>query len=196
VTASLSPVVLTAVALAAGLAAAAARAQDLRHVIDPETRIESWETTRDGVYIKLMQITPAQALAFYLARGFDAQPANRYAGACVFMTLLRNDAAPGPVAFDLGDWRRVAGKAERALRQRDDWLAEWERAAVPEAARVAFHWAQFPTRHTYEHGDWNQGMHSYGGAPGESFDLKLVWKADEKSYRTVLRGLRCAPDDR
>ncbi|HEX9626499.1 MAG TPA: hypothetical protein VGA00_06125 [Acidiferrobacterales bacterium] len=178
------------------LLAAPAGARDAAQSVDAETGIESWEAAHHGVYIKLMQITPGQALAFYLARGFDAAPANRFAGACVFMTLLRNDAAPGPVAFDLRDWRLIQGGTERPLTQRDDWLAEWKRTGVPEPARVAFHWAQFPTRHTYERGDWNQGMHSYGGAPGDRFNLKLVWKADERTYRTVLRDLRCAPDDR
>lgn len=175
---------------------AGADSAKLKHVVNPETRIESWETTRHGVYIKLMQITPAQALAFYLARDFPAKHANQFADACIFMTLLRNDAAPGSVEFDLSDWRLMDSKSERPLKQRDAWRADWEQAGLSEAARVAFHWAQFPTRHIYERGDWNQGMQSYGSAPGQRFSVKFVWKADEITYHTVLEGLRCAPDDR
>ncbi|MEK7797072.1 MAG: hypothetical protein AAB315_06430, partial [Pseudomonadota bacterium] len=72
----------------------------------------------------------------------------------------------------------------------------WERRGVPAAARTAFHWAQLPTEHVYETGDWNMGMVSMGRKPGERFDLHFRWKVNETEPSGVLTDIRCAADDR
>ena len=85
----------------------AAQAQE--HRVDPDTGIETWETTAHGVTLSLTQILPDQARAFYINRGFTAEAAEIYATSCVYMTVLRNDTAPGVVSFRLADWSVVTG---------------------------------------------------------------------------------------
>jgi hypothetical protein len=149
---------------------------------DPDTGAATWETRAHGVTLRLTQILPDQARAFYINRGFSAGDVEPYATACVFMTVLRNDAAPGPLAFRLADWRvRVAGE-ERPLRPMDDWLALWARRGLPEPARIAFRWAQFPVEQEYEVGEWNQGMLATGLPPGAAFDLVARWQVEDKNF--------------
>ena len=38
--------------------------------VDAETGLASWQTETDGVQVRLTQISPDQARAFYHARGF------------------------------------------------------------------------------------------------------------------------------
>lgn len=68
-----------------------------------ETGLESWKTTRHGVTLELAQITPDQARAFFIGRGFEPAEAEHYAGACVFMTILRNESAPAAISYRLAD---------------------------------------------------------------------------------------------
>jgi hypothetical protein len=181
--------------LALGLAglAGVAQAEAQSYRADPATGTETWETRAHGVALRLTQILPDQARAFYLSRGFAAEDAELYATACVFMTVLRNDAAPGALDFRLADWEvRVRGE-RRALRPVEDWLALWRQRGVPEPARIAFRWAQFPPEQEYERGEWNQGMLAVGLPPGERFDLAARWQVAGKTYEGVLTDVRCAP---
>lgn len=166
------------------------------HTVNPETGIESWEWHEDGVTLQLSQITPGLAQGFYLARGFDADSADLFARNCIFMAVLRNESAPGKLRFNLADWRVIASKQTQPLKLDAEWQKLWQRRGVPTAARTAFRWAQFPTEHVYETGDWNMGMLSMGRKPGERFDLHFRWKIDETEQSGILTGIRCAADDR
>ena len=88
-----------ALALLPNLQAVAAQTQHT----DPDTGAATWETRAHGVTLSLTQILPDQARAFYLNRGFPPQAAERYATACVYMTVLRNDAVPGELSFRLAE---------------------------------------------------------------------------------------------
>ena len=169
---------------------------EIRHEVNSETKIESWKWQEGGVSLELGQITPGLAQGFYLARGFDADSADLFARGCIFMTVLRNDTAPGTLHFRLADWRVLAANKLHALKLDADWQAIWQRRGVPAAARTTFRWAQFPGEHTYETGDWNMGMLSMGRKPGERFDLHFRWKIDETEQSGILTDIRCAADDR
>ena len=181
-----------AVVLAAFLLASAPAGarQDQRR--DPDTGAETWETRAHGATLRLTQILPDQARAFYLNRGFPAEAAERFATACVFMTVLRNDGAPGEVAFRLADWRVVVAGGERPPRQVEEWMAVWQSLGLSEPARIAFRWAQFPPEQEYAPGEWNQGMLSTGLAPDARFDLVARWSVAGKTYEGKLENVRCA----
>ena len=62
---------------------------------DADTGAATWETQAHGVTLSLTQLLPDQVRAFYVNRGFDLAEADVFAGACVFMAVMRNEAAPG-----------------------------------------------------------------------------------------------------
>jgi hypothetical protein len=178
--------------LACGLGAviatqAAAQSQRL----DPDTGAVTWAVQDQGVALSLTQILPDQARAFYLNRGFDPGSAELYATACVFMTVLRNDAAPAELAYRLADWRIEAAGQARGLQPLADWLALWQQRGLAEPARIAFRWAQFPPEQEYARGEWNQGMLAVGLPPGAGFDLVARWSAAGKTYETRLNDVCC-----
>jgi len=144
----------TWLALLAGNMAGAAQTQKT----DPETGATTWETRVQGVTFSLTQIAPDPARAFYLNRGFPPETADRYATACVFMTVLRNDAAPGELRFRLADWTVQNKIGSRPPLSVDTWMAQWQSLGLSEAAQIAFRWAQFPPEQEYAVGEWNQGM--------------------------------------
>lgn len=174
--------------------AAPAIGADLHHAVEPDTGARTWETRGHGVVLSLTQILPDQGRAFYLNRGFPAEAAEVYATSCVFMAVLRNDAAPGTVAFRLADWSLASAGVARPPRPVDDWLAEWRRRGLSEPAVIAFRWAQFPPEQEYETGDWNQGMLSAGLPPGAAFDLIARWQVAGQAYEGKLTDVRCARD--
>jgi hypothetical protein len=181
---------LFAFALLAALSSPAWAAQS--QSLDPETGAQTWQTRSDGVTLALTQILPDQARAFYLNRGFPAEAADRYAAACVFMTVLRNDAAPGELSFALADWQVRHADQTRPPLAVETWLAQWQAMGLTEAAQIAFRWAQFPPQQDYAVGEWNQGMLSTGLPPGSRFDLIARWRVAGKTYQGILENVACA----
>ncbi|MCU7934281.1 MAG: hypothetical protein KZQ99_05290 [Candidatus Thiodiazotropha sp. (ex Dulcina madagascariensis)] len=162
--------------------------------VDPASGVVTWETRVHGVTLSLTQILPDQARAFYLNRGMTAEAIESYANACVYMTVLRNDEAPGVVHFRLADWSVVSGDRSRPPIGVDEWLARLEAYALTKAALIAFRWAQFPPEQAYQPGgDWNQGMLTTGLAANADFDLVARWDVAGEPYEGVLRHVRCAP---
>lgn len=163
----------------------------------PETGLESWKTTRHGVTLELAQITPDQARAFFIGRGFEPAEAEHYATTCVFMTILRNESAPAAISYRLADWRVVtAGGRAVPLKLKEDWLQEWKKRNLPPARKIAFEWSQFPSEQTFEPGDWNQGMTTVALPRGSRFDLKFGWTLHGKKQESVMKGVICANDAR
>ncbi len=168
-------------------------ADGTRHAVDPDTGATTWETRAHGVHLQLTQILPDQARAFYINRGFPAETVERYARSCVYMTVLRNDAAPGEVVFRLADWRVVSEGQARPPIRIEEWMAYWDGLGLPEPARIAFRWAQFPPEQEYAPGEWNQGMLTTGLPPGGRFDLIARWSVAGKQYEGKLEDVHCAP---
>jgi hypothetical protein len=159
--------------------------------VDPETGAATFETQAYGVSLSLTQLLPDQIRAFYVARGFDLADADVYAGACVYMTVLRNDTAPGELDFRLSEWEIQHHEEVLALPPLDDWLAQWAARGVPDSARLAFRWAQFPSEQSYAPGEWNQGMLATGLPPGGRFDLIARWTIADQTYEGRLDDVRC-----
>jgi hypothetical protein len=187
------------VSAAAGLvlAANAAGSEPVEpvHAIDPNTGSHSWTLRVQGIALTLAQIQPDQVRGFYSARGFPPEAIEHLATRhCVFQTVLRNESGDGPIRFDLADWRTETATGVHRLKLVRDWLPEWERYGVSESARLAFHWALFPTDHTYEVGDWNMGMTTYALPLGTRFDLRVVYWRDQRRHTLPLPGVRCAAE--
>lgn len=164
---------------------------------NPETGLESWKTAYKGVAVELAQLTPDQSRAFFIGRGFAREDAERYAAACVFMTILRNEAAPAAIHYRLAEWRAVVpGRGGQPPKLKEDWMAEWTARGLPAAQKIAFEWSQFPSEQTFEPGDWNQGMSTFALPPGGHFDLVLRWRVQGKFEEQTVKGVRCAQDQK
>jgi hypothetical protein len=174
-------------------AAFTATAEVQNHRVDPDTGIETWETSAHGVTVSLTQILPDQARAFYINRGFSAEAAEIYATACVYMTVLRNDTAPGIVSFRLADWSVVSGRESNPPVSYETWVERLGVFSPTKPAMIALRWAQFPPEQSYEPGgDWNQGMLTTGLEPGATFDLVARWTVGDNNYEGVLKNVQCA----
>ena len=182
--------ILLASALAT-LPSFSASAAQTQHT-DPETGAVTWETHAHGVALSLTQILPDQARAFYLNRGFPAEAVERYATACVYMTVLRNDAAPGELSFRLSDWRVQSEGQLRPPQSVEDWMVQWRARGLTQAAQIAFRWAQFPPEQEYAVGEWNQGMLTTGLPPGSKFNLIARWSVAGKIFEGTLENVVCA----
>lgn len=166
---------------------------ETHHERNLETGIESWELLDSGVRFSLTQMLPDQARAFFMARGFDRAAADAYAQACVFQTVLHNESTK-TIDLRLSDWQVLVGKQTLALKQEAGWQGEWKKRRLPDAARIAFRWAQFPAEQTFDPGDWNQGMTAYPLPRGASFDLDLKWWTNGQAVEAILKGAKCAED--
>jgi hypothetical protein len=161
--------------------------------VDAETGLTTWQTESAGIQVRLTQISPDQARAFYQARGFSAAAAEHYAAECVFMTVVRNIGAP-PLQHRLADWRYLYAGQTRSIRSKSAWERLWKQLGVSESARIAFNWAQFPATQTFAPGDWNQGMTAYSVPRGGQFDLRFAWRTGGKTHTGTLEHIRCADE--
>lgn len=182
--------------LSTGLGAAAPAAQ-LRTGIDEEAGLPYWELADEGMSLRLVQRLPDQSRAYFLARGFAAEHAERIARSCVFQTVFENrshSSSPGVLRYDLDEWTiRHAGE-RRTLLTRERWAPVWDRLEVPRAAAIAFEWSLLPTVQSYRPGDYNWGMTLFGLEPGARFDLTVVWHQHDERHAAVIEGIECAPD--
>lgn len=134
----------------------------------------------------------ASRAAFYLARGFSEDAIRPYAQACGFSFGLRNHGA-ATLATRLTDWHTVGTDGGQiALRLPEAWDAQWERAGVPQAARIAFRWAQFQTENIFEPGDWIMGMATLETPPPAPFRLIARYRDSKGNHEIVLDQLACA----
>jgi len=160
--------------------------------IDPDTGLYSWQTEHAGIQVRLTQISPDQARAFYRAREFSAAATEHYVAECVFMTVVRN-IGDAPVQHRLADWRyTVPGKPPQRIRSKTEWERLWKKLGTKESARIAFTWAQFPTAQIFEVGDWNQGMTTYNVSRDTPFNLTFVWRAGGQTHTGQLENVRCS----
>lgn len=164
---------------------------------DEETGLVGWHLTENGFEIELVQRLPDQTRGFFLARGFPAAIADEIAVSCIFQTIVRNAGSSAqalPVSVDLALWRILHAGREDGVRLKEAWMNSWPRDKVSEASRLAFRWATFPTQQEFLPGDYNWGMTAFGLAPGEVFDLKVVWREDTQTRSAWVRDVECAPD--
>lgn len=161
--------------------------------VEPATGIRTWSTSHAGVHFSLTQILPQQADAFYVNRGFSVAQIEPYSTACVYMTVLRNDTAPGVIHFNRKNWAVTHNGQQHRAKTVSEWLEFFTARGVGKPALIAFRWAQFPPEQEYEPGgDWNQGMLAVGLPAGASFDIEARWDVDGRDFSTMLKGVECA----
>jgi hypothetical protein len=161
--------------------------------INSTTAAISWRTQAHGVYFSLTQILPEQARAFFVNRGFTLSEIEPYASSCLYMTVLRNDNAPGAIHFVRDNWSVLVDGKAHTLVSVEQWVLRLTTASTQKSALVAFRWGQFPPEQEYEPGgDWNQGMWSVGLPPGQRFNAIARWDVDGKPYQAKLQGVECA----
>lgn len=148
---------------------------------------------RNGVTLSANPLSAAQRIAFYGARGFPAGTVAPYAEACGFSLSLANGSA-GSLRFDLAEWAVVGARNRHAFVPMEAWQTEWARRQVPESARIAFRWAQFPSAQVFAPGDWIMGMAVLDGRPPGKFHLIARYHDDKGSHEIILEDLACADD--
>lgn len=134
----------------------------------------------------------AARTAFYLARGFTESTLRPYAQSCGFSFGLSNHGT-ATLATRLTDWHAVGADGRKiALRLPEAWDAQWEKTGVPQAARIAFRWAQFQTENIFEPGDWIMGMATLETPPPAPFRLVARYRDSKGNHEIVLDQLACA----
>lgn len=165
--------------------------------IDEDARLPYWEITDRGMTLRLVQRLPDQTRAFFMARSFTAEHAERIAQSCVFQTVFANTSHkfdPSTIDYNLHDWVVYGPHGAQAMKLREDWDMEWVRVGAGKSARVAFEWALLPTEQRYRPGDYNWGMSIFDLKPGTTFDLEVVWHQYGDVHRVKVKDIRCAPD--
>lgn len=132
--------------------------------------------------------------SFYLGRGFTAESIQTFARSCGFSIGMHN-AGSRPITTRLADWRAIgADGRDVPFRQPAAWDADWERLGVPQAARIAFRWAQFQSENNFAPGDWIMGMAALKEVPAAPFRLVARYHDNKGDHEIVLDGLGCARD--
>jgi hypothetical protein len=132
--------------------------------------------------------------AFYTARGFTAQQIRPYSEACGFSFGLQNGGKT-PILSRLADWRAVGADSKViAFKLPEAWEAAWQTDSVPQAARIAFKWAQFQAENALEPGDWIMGMATLDSVPKAPFRLVARYHDNKGDHEIVLDKLECARD--
>lgn len=166
-----------------------------RHWVAPGTGIHHWVVERnDGIYLEFSQRLPEQTRAFFQARGFTPEAAERLAGVCVIQTVIRNNSRTAVIHTDIGNWRVMTGTGERPYRLESDWQKQWQNLNVSQPARIAFRFALLPAVQSLNPGDWLQGMTTLEVPLRERFDLKVRWTEDQANREATVGGVRCAAD--
>lgn len=161
--------------------------------VDPITSAGTWKIFSHGVNYSLTQILPEQGQAFYVNRGFTQKQIEPYTSSCVYMTVLRNESAPGTIHFISNSWKVLVNGKQHPLVSVDNWVQQLTTGNTKKSALIAFRWAQFPPEQEYEPGgDWNQGMLSVGLPPGSQFDVIASWDIEGKVFEVKLQGVQCA----
>lgn len=139
-------------------------------------------------------LSQTSRMAFYAARGFTAEMVRPYAQACGFSFGMQNGGAK-TLTTRLADWRAADADGRRIpLRLPEAWDTDWEKTGVPQAARIAFRWAQFQAENTFEPGDWIMGMATLESVPTAPFRLIARYQDNKGDHELVLDKLECASD--
>jgi len=175
--------VVFALSTAAGLAAGADGDIEWRH-----------RARHGAVTLSANPLGHASRTAFYSARGFAAETIRPYAQACGFSFGMQNGGA-GTLSTRLADWRAIGadGRAVR-LRRPGEWDLQWAKAQAPEAARIAFRWAQFQAENVFEAGDWIMGMATLEAPLPGTFRLIARYHDEKGDHEIVLDNLVCSRD--
>ncbi len=155
--------------------------------VNPQSGLPRWHTEGQDFSLELVPLLPDFLRAVYEAKGLPKDIIESVSSYCVFGTIIRNRGSV-PVSYNILDWRYVTadGKTHRA-RPKSDWVREWREKGI------AFRWTLLHESQTYQPGDWGQGFTTIRLPHETEFDLHYSWKQDDKTYRAIIRNMRCAP---
>ncbi len=103
--------------------------------------------------------------------------------------------AAAPLVTRLTDWYAVGADGQRiALHLPETWDTPWGKAGVPQAARIAFRWAQFQAENTFEAGDWIMGMATLEAPPSAPFRIVARYHDHQGNHEIALDNLACTND--
>ncbi|MBI4987144.1 MAG: hypothetical protein HZC24_17800 [Rhodocyclales bacterium] len=128
-----------------------------------------------------------QVTAFYLARGFPAAAIAAYAENCVLSFDFKNGGAT-KLHTNLDEW--TAGDGVR-IRPLAAWETVWEQQQLPQAARIAFRWAQFPPQQEFAPGDWIMGMAATDRPLAGPFRVAARYTDDHGSHELLTAPIAC-----
>lgn len=96
-----------------------------------------------AIAIHLINRTPDQLKAFYIARQFNKASINEILNTC-FVTPIIHNFSQDILWLDLDEWRFSSnGKSFNRLR-RDYWPERWKKAKLPQAQQSTFGWTLLP----------------------------------------------------
>ncbi len=159
----------------------------------PDSKAIKW--SGEGLKLELQAMPLDLVRAFFLGRGFAAKDADFIAQTgCIFRSAIGNNGVTNsdqPIAIELANWRTIRASQRQAVRTRQDWAKIWETRTLSDSAKVAFHWALFPTTQNYQSSDYNWGMISFALPPGTRFDLEVHWLQGGVKKIKMLKNLEC-----
>ncbi|HEC04686.1 MAG TPA: hypothetical protein ENI84_00625 [Thiothrix sp.] len=165
--------------------------------INDKTSLTAWKLKSYPLEIDFRSQPPKSIEAFFIARGFSAEIAERISRQCVFQVIAKNTGTAGDpiIHISLKNWQVKHKDSLKPIKLKEVWDAQWSEGTVSEASRIAFRWATFPAEQVFRPtGDYGWGMVSIGLPAGEVFDLQVVWQQDEAIKKEWLRGMSC-PDE-
>lgn len=152
------------------------------------------QVTQGAVTLTANPLGRDSRTAFYLARGFTGAAIRPYAEACGFSFGMQNNGTSA-LSARLADWHAIGADGKRTvLRLPESWDAAWEKAGVPQAARIAFRWAQFQAENVFEPGDWIMGMATLEQPLVGTFRIVARYRDNKGDHEIVLDRLACARD--
>jgi len=151
--------------------------------------------TDDGLTLVFERLFPDMVRTFYINRGFKLDAANRYAGTCVYKSVLKN-SGKGKMEVNLRDWQVLVDGKPRLFKIEPDWQKDWEKMSVSKSARIAFTWSQMRPVQVHGPEDWLQGMSNMDLEPNTRYDMKVVWKRDGKKFEAILKNIECGPPEK
>ena len=166
---------------------------------DPATGLQSWQLLEHDFSLQLIQRLPDQTRAFFQARGFSKDEADRIATHCVLQAIGKNTSHlpnGSSIEYNLADWTLLVNGKQQKIKLKSDWEHEWaQHEHVSKAARIAFRWATFPSQQNFEpDGDFNWGMISFGLPPGAVFDLQVKWRQNNQLHQQWIKQIQCPED--
>ena len=108
--------------------------------IDEDAQLPFWEWRSDTVSLRLVQRLPDQTRAFFMARGFSKDHAERIAQSCIFQTVYKNVSPANSTRtfkYDLRKWKVIRSGKAQTLKLREVWDQEWTEAKVSSSAKIA-----------------------------------------------------------
>ena len=148
-----------------------------------------------GLKLELQAMPLDLVRAFFLGRGFKASDAELIAKTgCIYRAALGNSGtkADDPsTVIELAKWQIIGPNGPQTIRARQDWATIWDKKKISDSAKVAFHWALFPTRQGYQSSDYNWGMISFALPPGTRFDLEIHWLSGNVEKTKMLKNMEC-----